>query len=140
MAFYNGIMQIAPTSCNYVGEYLGTCLFLNQVSYARKLSFIKLNTTALEWDGTERWDGYYRWARLGYQIIDRNDLEDFADLMRFFPRPETSVGELVLSEEGYTFWKSQGFTWTGEFLLTDDSPSMNHLRHYLGLKQINFTL
>jgi hypothetical protein len=72
-------------------HHLGTSLFLNQVAFARKLGFIKLGTTALEWDGHERWDGYYRWARLGYQMTDRNDLEDFADLLRFFSRPEASV-------------------------------------------------
>ena len=73
-------------------------------------------------------------------MTDRNDLEDFADLMRYFPRPVTNVGELVLSEDGYAFWKNQGFTWTGEFLLADDSLSMNHLQHYLALKKIDFIL
>ncbi|HEY4060939.1 MAG TPA: hypothetical protein VGM30_03520 [Puia sp.] len=68
-------------------QCIGTSLFLNQVSFARQFGFIKLSTTALEWDGQERWDGYYRWARLGYQMTDRNDLEDFADLVRYFPRP-----------------------------------------------------
>lgn len=122
------------------GQYIGTSLFLNQVFFARQFGFIKLSTTALEWDGQERWDGYYLWARLGYQMTNRNDLEDFADLVRYFPRPVTNIGELVLTEDGYTFWKNQGFTWTGEFLLADDSPSMNHLRRYLALKQIDFIL
>lgn len=121
-------------------HHIGTSLFLNQVYFARQLGFIKLSTTALEWDGQERWDGYYRWARLGYQMTDRNDLEDFADLMRYFPRPVTNVGELVLSEDGYAFWKNHGFTWTGEFLLADDSPGMNHLQYYLALKKIDFIL
>jgi len=38
-------------------QHIGTSLFLNQVAYARQLGFIRLSTTALEWDGIERWDG-----------------------------------------------------------------------------------
>jgi hypothetical protein len=121
-------------------KHLGTNLFLNQVSFARKLGFINLTTTALEWDGHERCDGYYRWARLGYQMTDRNDLEDLRDLMRFFSRTETNLSQLVLTETGYSFWKDQGFTWTGKFDLADDSPCMSHLRQYLTLKQIAFTI
>ena len=83
------------------GQRIGTGLFLNQVFFARQFDFIQLSTTALEWDGEERWDGYYRWARLGYQMTDRNDLKDFADLVRYFPRPVANVGELVLSENGF---------------------------------------
>ena len=121
------------------GRHLGTSLFLNQVRFARKLGFRKLSTTALEWDGYERWDGFYRWARLGYQMTDRNDLEDFEDLMRYFPRAVANLNELVLSDDGFEFWKNQGFTWTGEFLLADDSVSMKYLRCYLILKKIDFT-
>jgi hypothetical protein len=110
------------------------------VRFARKLGFRKLSTTALEWDGYERWDGYYRWARLGYQMADRNDLEDFEDLMRYFPRPIANLCELVSCDDGYAFWKNHGFTWTGEFLLADDSASMKYLRRYLTLKQIDFIL
>jgi len=107
---------------------------------ARQQGFHKLNTTALEWDGHQRRDGYYRWARLGYQMTDPSDLNDFTNLLRYFPRPIKSLGELVLSEDGYAFWKNQGFTWTGQFLLADNSPSMTHLRHYLTLKKIEITL
>ena len=120
-------------------QHLGTSLFLNQVAYARQLRFIRLNTTALEWDGNERWDGYYRWARLGYQMTDRNDLEDFNDLKRYFSHPVENLSEMVLLEDGYAFWINQGFTWVGEFLLAADSPSMEHLRRYLTMKKIDFT-
>lgn len=87
-------------------QHLGTCLFLNQVAYARQLGFIRLSTTALEWDGIERWDGYYRWARLGYQMTDRNDLEDFNDLKRYFTPPVANLSEMVLRDDGYAFWMS----------------------------------
>ena len=120
------------------GQHIGTTLFLNQVAFARRLGFVKLKVTAIDHDGTERVDGYYRWARLGYQMTDRNDLEDFAEQMRQLSRPEQTPGELVLSEDGYRLWKLIGQTWTGEFRLADNSLSMIHLKKYLKLKGIDF--
>jgi hypothetical protein len=120
------------------GQHVGTTLFLRQVLSARRHGFIKLKATAIDYDGSERADGYYRWARLGYQMTDRNDLEDFAAQMLRLSRPEQTVGELVLSESGYTLWKLIGQTWIGEFRLADDSPSMRHLLEYLEIKGIDF--
>lgn len=122
------------------GEHIGTSLFLNQVVFARQREFRKLAVYAMEYDMDERVDGYYRWARLGYEMTDRNDLEDFAGLMRYSPVPAKTLSELVLTDAGYAFWKEQGFDWTGEFLLADDSPSMRHLRQYLELKGIAISL
>lgn len=117
---------------------IGTNLFLNQVVFARRLGFIKLTVVAIDYDGDEKVDGYYRWARLGYQMIDRNDLEDFADMMRALRRPEKTVGELVLTEDGYNIWKISGQDWIGEFQLADESESMEHLYRYLALKSFDF--
>jgi hypothetical protein len=81
------------------------------VVFARQLGFRKLAVYAMEYDMGERIDGYYRWARLGYEMTDRNDLEDFAELMRYCPVPAKTLSELVLTEAGYDFWKVQGFDW-----------------------------
>lgn len=118
------------------GEHIGTSLFINQVVVARQLGFRRLTVFAADYDVDERIDGYYRWARLGYQMTDRNDLEDFVDLMRYCPSPAKTLSELVLTESGYAFWKEQGFAWNGEFLLADGSPSMVHLQQYLEIKGI----
>jgi hypothetical protein len=50
------------------GQHVGTALFLRQVQCARRHGFIKLKATAIDYDASERADGYYRWARLGYQM------------------------------------------------------------------------
>lgn len=121
-------------------EGVGTALFLNQVIFAREYGFRKLSAFAMERDMGERVEGYYRWARLGYQMTDRNDLDDFSNLMKYAPFPAKTLSELVLDDAGYAFWREQGFDWTGEFLLKDGSPSMNHLEKYLALKGINVLL
>ena len=118
--------------------HIGTSLFLNQVKHARLANFRKLSTTAVAPDGIDDWDGYYRWARLGYQMNDWDDMEDLQSMLRYFPRAVKDLSELVLSEDGYSFWKLNGFTWTGEFILINGSKSMIHLEKYLQLKQINF--
>ena len=69
---------------------------------------------------------------------DWDDMEDLQSMLRYFPRAVKDLSELVLSEDGYSFWKLNGFTWTGEFILINGSKSMIHLEKYLQLKQINF--
>lgn len=120
-------------------QHIGTTLFLNQVAVARKLGFVKLKVIAIDYDGAERADGYYRWARLGYQMTDWNDIEDFVQQMRVLSRPERTLSELVLHDEGYELWKLIGETWVGEFRLADNSPSMLHLHEYLKRKGIDFS-
>jgi hypothetical protein len=88
------------------------------------------------------WDGYYRWARLGYQMYDPSQLKRLKQLRQQGDRPEKNLSELVLSmdnDDGYEFWKlaAKHFTWDGKFELKDNSDSMKHLLKYLGKKKIN---
>jgi len=119
----------------------------SQVQYARKKGFQELRTQAQsrEYDtdvAGKEWDGYYRWARLGYQMYDTVQLKRLDELLQQGNRPEKTLGELVLSldnDDGYKFWKTAAvnFTWDGKFELQDNSVSMNHLLKYLVKKNIN---
>lgn len=148
--FNNGVISNDLMDVFDEDEFTGTTLFLFQVQYARKKGFHELRTQAQsrEYDtgvAGKEWDGYYRWARVGYQMYDPAQLKRLNELLQQGKRSEKTLGELVLSldnDEGYTFWKKAAvdFTWDGKFELKDNSVSMTHLRKYLVKKNIkNYT-
>ena len=126
-----------------------TSLFLSQVKQARKMGFTALYAQAQsrEYDtGIEsiEWEGYFRWARLGYQMYLPEDIKRFNLILKNAtpPRPEVTLSGLVLSDkddQGYEFWKKlqSNFTWSAKFELADGSESMNHLLTFLKKKKIS---
>lgn len=136
-SIYNSLMEL-----NEKGGGNGTNLFLNQVIQARKLGFKKLEVEAAggsDWDFSDRWDGYHRWGRLGYKMKPAYQ-EQFQDLMEEFGYDAEDLGQLLLTAEGNSFWKENGFSWKGFFDLTDGSESMEYLKDYLRRKKINVDL
>jgi hypothetical protein len=119
---------------------IGTSLFLNQVKTARSLAFRKLTVWALAHDGTNAWQGYSHWARLGYQMNDAEEIKDFELMMVKLGRTEKTVNELVLSDVGYEIWKQHRESWSGEFILSDGHPCMTHLKKFLNIKGIDVAL
>lgn len=132
---YNAYMKVHGK-----GEGTGTALFLNQVKEARKLGYKTLRVHAAGGEGWgEDWDGYYRWARLGYTLdpVDKRKVERFLTENN---RKEKDLNELVSTNEGLNFWKENGFEWHGAFDLTDESANMNLLIKYLEVKKFSFEL
>lgn len=131
---YNGLMDLDEK-----GQGIGTRLFLTEVRTARQQGFKEMTVYAAGDPYDDRWDGFYRWGRLGYKM-DTDDQRRFDRLMKDHDRTEANIGELVLSDEGYKFWKENGFSWHGTFDLTDGSENMNYLIEYLRRKKIDFGL
>jgi hypothetical protein len=117
------------------GKGFGTKLFLTQVQTARQLNFKRLHTTALAPNDDLNWSGYYFWADLGYE---NTDIEEYRAWATEMGREEPTLSELVQSESGRQLWKQAGFTWIGNFYLTDDHPCMGYLRRHLERKGIDF--
>jgi hypothetical protein len=122
------------------GNDIGKTLFINQMKAASGRNFNSLTTYAQGNIGDEQWEGYVFWAKIGFIMTDWDDIEDFEDMMRYYPKPELTLGELVLDEKGCDFWRRDGFGWRGKFLLWDDSESMKQLRNYLDLKGLTWML
>lgn len=116
-------------------KQIGTKLFYNQVVAARKHGFVEIQTTAMGKECGDNWTGFYAWGRLGYQMILGDD-EKFLRLMVENGRVETNLWALLSTEDGKDFWLRNGFTWMGQFLLKDDSPTMQQLCLYLQEKKI----
>lgn len=119
------------------GQGVGTALFLSQVKACLYIGFARLNVIADGgWPVGEK-DGYYRWGRLGY-TMSGYDQQEFRELMLIHERTEKNLGELLLTKEGYRFWKEHGFNWTGYFLTVNGSENLVYLKNYLTRKEINF--
>lgn len=128
---YNSYMRVFKK-----GEGIGTNLLLNQVQNARKLGFKKMKVQAAGghgWDDT--WDGYYFWAKMGYQM-DANSQKNFDRWIKQEGRKESTINEMVSTKEGLAFWKKNGWEWNGFFDLNDNSESMKILGRYLVEKKI----
>lgn len=110
----------------------GTKIFLKEVIEARKSGFKKFEVSAAKSDD---FNGYYTWARLGYSIAPWDEPE-FFELMNNHNRTETSLPELMSTEDGRNFWKKNGFWFQGEFDLADKSPNIIAFKDYLDEKGI----
>ena len=109
---------------------IGTLLFCNQVREARLAGFRVIYTTAMGPEAGADWSGYYCWGRLGYEM-DSDDHETLLQLLQDFGRPPANLNTLLETEDGRSFWRAYGFTWSAEFHLHDASKSIAYLKQYL---------
>lgn len=114
-----------------MGKGKGTDIFKNQVGQFRKLGFKNLKTIAGDIGGM---NGYYTWARLGYEfssdseknaLLDMIDFEDDKDIKK-----SSTLQEIMSTEKGRKWWKENGFSFNGVFNLDDNSESMKILNNY----------
>lgn len=118
------------------GSGKGTDIFYKQVQSFSKLGYERLVTDAVK---SDIYNGYYTWARLGYNILSSSDKVSFTNLLSRSKSPEisssNSLPELMSFQEGRDFWKKEGFNFEGEFDLKGDSQSMFILSKYIGEKK-----
>lgn len=46
-------------------------------------------------------------------------------------KPKTCLYELLKSTEGYKFWIENGFSWSGDFSLLENSQNLHYFNEYL---------
>jgi hypothetical protein len=123
---------------NEQGKCIGTNLFLNQFQAARDNGFKRIHLTAMAPSEEEPdWSGYYFWACLGFQHADVNEFEAWAKTMG---RKEPTLSDLMQTETGRMLWKATGFTWIGDFFLTEGYKCITHLKAHLQRKGIDFPI
>lgn len=130
----NEIMEIPPFS----PPGTGTKMFARQAFAASKagVKFIRAQAAGqgpraygvTGRDLSNEWNGYYTWARLGYDATI-----ELPEAMRApFGGAETvKLSEIMATPEGRAFWKEYGFEYSAKFDLAPDSYSMRTLRAYI---------
>ena len=126
--FLNPLMQ--------KGKGKGSMIFSNQVEQFQKLGYKKLVTEAGDAVGM---NGYYTWARMGYEIKGKEEISIFKMMMKnsgekYF-KGITSLQQLMSSKKGIKWWKENGMFFHGEFDLNRESVSMKALNKYLSAKK-----
>jgi hypothetical protein len=115
---------------------IGTQIFNNQIRNFKEKGFKTVKTTAAK---SNIYNGYYTWARLGYNIDNITEKRHFEELMQGSGDKDFediwSLSELMLTEKGRKFWRENGFQFDGRFELSDDSESMFILNEYIKEKQ-----
>jgi SPP1 gp7 family putative phage head morphogenesis protein len=112
----------------------GTMLFTNQVRQFSK-DYKTLLVLAEKSTGT---NGYYTWARLGYEFEKTKSVEYLRKLNDLIAvkhpinvKAVKSLQELMTTPAGREFWKTEGFEFTGTFDLTENSLSRKLLNRYI---------
>ena len=112
---------------------MGTRLFSTQVSWARHLHVDLITVFASGDYNNNEYNGYYTWARLGYQApLTRSELDDLPDALS----GATTIMDLMETDEGVQWWQVHGSSKTMVFDLIGESRSVQYLREYLRLKGI----
>jgi hypothetical protein len=86
-------------------------------------------------DTPEVMNGYYTWARLGYDCkIDKLERPEDRDRVRkAFPEARM-LSDLMKTQEGRDFWKKNGGPFQGKFNLSEGSQSRKVLESYVKAK------
>ena len=112
----------------------GYKIFESQVNEMRKSNFKKIQVYAAGDIRNPRYNGYYTWARFGYQPDNA---------ARWVERVNTNNGtqfkswyEMMNTETGQRLWKQVGSGWSGEFDLKNGSLSMKTWNNYLKYRKL----
>jgi len=121
LVIHNQFLEVFGT-----GEGMGTEILARQIQAARNAGVSKLRTEAAR---AENYNGYYTWARLGYDA----KLPDYAK--QEFPKLD-KISDLMMTEKGRSWWKKNGKTIDMDFDLDPNSRSSKIFESYLSAKGI----
>jgi len=122
--YKNTILEIAhvdiPASSQ--GQGIGSKMFLNMIDSAKTNGFKSVELIAAKAEG---YNGYYTWARYGFDInpVYEPELLKFKNLVQSSKieniKNSKTITDLMSTQEGRNFWKKEGFQYHGEFHIED---------------------
>lgn len=120
---------ILPKQLRGTGK--GTDIFLDQIENADRVGVTKVHTFAERAGGSDGTNGYYTWARLGYDTKMTGHWTGREGEGSAVPpgRPER-LSDLMKTPEGRAWWRENGFSIHLEFDMKKDSLSRRVLHAY----------
>ena len=125
----NELFSIKNKDIKGINQGIGANMLLNQIEAAKKHEFKNIKTEAYK-DKDGKWNGYYTWARYGYDFENK---EIFSSFAKENGRKEKSIIELMSTEEGRTFWRKKGVTFDAIFDVNNNNQ-INILTNYINEK------
>lgn len=115
-------------------KYKGRDIFKSQVDEAQKQGYKSITCVAARYNKNrdDVYNGYYTWARLGYK--EKNPGQTFDIINKYNKKNKTKhkeLSELMSTQSGRDYWKTNGREYAAIFDLTPNSYSMNTLNSYL---------
>lgn len=111
---------------------VGRQILRDEVANAKAAGIKKIVTEAAGSATNRDYNGYYTWARYGYdrslEYIQDDNVR--AATIAKFPEAETIL-DIMATEEGRQWWKKNGGSWDAEFDLTPGSRSLQVFDAYL---------
>ena len=117
-----------PNSASYSGNEV----FKIQVEAAIKNGYKRMITHAAGSKGDKEYNGYYTWARLGYEPkkTDKYVNKIIEKYNKTYKQNATSLGEVMSTQTGREYWRENGIDFEGTFDLKPNSYSVKTLRNY----------
>ena len=125
------IVENSDFSVENTGTGFGIEVFSKQVNYCASHGFDKIMTMAAR---SGEWNGYYTWARFGYDGPIRESKWSWIDENWPSLAGVRRVSDLMKTKEGRAFWKVAGHTFEGTFDLSEGSLSRRVLDAYVKAK------
>jgi predicted GNAT family acetyltransferase len=110
----------------FEGHGLGAKMFANMLNAAEKNGFENIELRAAKGiHGGRAYNGYYTWARFGFELRNDQQKAYFLNLVKTKGesstiRSATSLQELMRTKEGQKFWFDNGFDYLGSFNIKKD--------------------
>lgn len=127
---------------NETGSGLGASVFAGQIAALRKGGFDQMTTTAATGKNLqpppELFNGYYTWARFGYDghvHVDELGSKSLPSGVSPSKDGYVSVADVMRAKDGAAWWKRNGAQFHAEFDLADSSHSMKVFNAYLEAKK-----
>lgn len=114
----------------------GTEIFNNQVKSLKKAGFNEITTQAAGSKNSE-YNGYYTWARLGFEPENKQlGVDSFNEFAKNNGLSKVnSFNEIMSTSKGREYWKNNGNEFIGKFSLKNNSYSLNTLNSYINEKK-----
>jgi hypothetical protein len=112
--------------------YSGNEVFKEQVETAIKNGFKRMITHAAGSKDDKEYNGYYTWARLGYEPkkTDRKVNKVIELFNKKYNQDAKSLRDVMDTKSGRDYWKDNGVDFEGTFDLNPNSYSVKTLRKY----------
>lgn len=111
------------------GKGLPVFALLQQIEMARSLGVAYIKTDAAGSPNSKTFNGYYTWARLGFNSEPFGEVE--LSLLPNDLKHVTDLNDLMQTEQGRKWWKEHGWSITLKFDVHRDSKSIQLLSQYV---------
>lgn len=111
----------------YRRNRIGTGLFYNQIVASRDHDIRSFRINAIQ--GLDL-HGYVTWGKMGYSMRPFEQ-QRFNELCAKHNLRTECLYDLLKNSEGYSFWGEHGFSWSGDFSLSENSQNIHYFKEYL---------